>query len=197
MSQGFQWVNLYFMDEWSIVSTLSSEETSAYYKLKLLFIKQKDDREELLNEKKLFAMCLACSQKEKKAIRKIMEQFYKNENGEICNSKLQELIEKAEKAYQQRVFAGECSKKARLKNQDKEKKPENHNFVRNDHFNIVNTISVQSLQKAKDNAPRWDIYHLSNIYNDAVKSGRLKKPDYPDAAFINWCKKFTKGKPPS
>ncbi len=63
-------------------------------------------------------------------------------------------------------------------------------------FDVLIFLNGDDLEDAKRQAPRWDIYHLAKLYNDAVASEKLEPPRVPRRAFPAWCKKFTKGKPP-
>ena len=55
-------------------------------------------------------------------------------------------------------------------------------------------ISEDALQKVREVAPGWDKYYLAATYR-AWMQGK-PHPNKPDAAFLGWCKKFTKGKRP-
>ena len=59
---------------------------------------------------------------------------------------------------------------------------------------IINQLSEDELNKAKSNAPQWDIYHLAQVYFEGMK--RRGEPDNLNLAFIGWCIKYTKGKAP-
>ena len=55
--------------------------------------------------------------------------------------------------------------------------------------------SDETYERLRSVAPGWDRQYLLNTYRDFSK-GR-EKPNVPDAAFLGWAKKFTKGKPPA
>lgn len=61
-------------------------------------------------------------------------------------------------------------------------------------WRIGDFISERGLEKAKKNAPGWDIYHLMGIYDEGVEARGI--PAKPDIAFPAWCAKYTKGKSP-
>lgn len=63
-------------------------------------------------------------------------------------------------------------------------------------FSVMSLIDDRALQRAKDNAPGWDIYYLGRVYNEGVASGQRERPDNPSAAFPVWVKNYTKGKRP-
>lgn len=63
-------------------------------------------------------------------------------------------------------------------------------------YKIGRLLTPQAIQKAKQNAPGWDIYHLMSTYDSAVNSGKLELPRKPNAAFPAWCEAYTKGRPP-
>ena len=54
-------------------------------------------------------------------------------------------------------------------------------------------ISEDALAKVREVAPGWDKYYLAERYREWMKG--KPRPQKPDAAFLGWCKKFTKGKP--
>ena len=56
-------------------------------------------------------------------------------------------------------------------------------------------ISEDALQKVRSVAPGWDKYHLAAVYQEWMKG--KEHPTNPDAAFLGWAKKYTKGKPPA
>lgn len=55
-------------------------------------------------------------------------------------------------------------------------------------------ISEDALAQVRSVAPGWDKYFLAARYTEWMK-GR-EHPAHPDAAFLGWVKRFTKGKPP-
>jgi uncharacterized protein YdaU (DUF1376 family) len=63
-------------------------------------------------------------------------------------------------------------------------------------FNIDLFLDDESREKAKHAAPGWDIHHLFQVYNEGVRSGKRSRPEHPKAAFVAWCKIYTKGNPP-
>ena len=60
---------------------------------------------------------------------------------------------------------------------------------------LISLLDDKSLIKAKKNAPQWDIYNLAEVYISGIKDRGM--PDCIQAAFIGWCLKYTKGKPPT
>lgn len=56
-------------------------------------------------------------------------------------------------------------------------------------------ISEDALAAVRSVAPGWDKYFLAARYTEWMK-GR-EHPKNPDAAFLGWAKRFTKGKPPN
>lgn len=63
-------------------------------------------------------------------------------------------------------------------------------------FHIDHHINDDDKAKARENAPGWDIYFLMRIYDEGIANGSRPPPDRPAAAFIAWCKSYTKGKQP-
>lgn len=55
-------------------------------------------------------------------------------------------------------------------------------------------ISEDALAQVRSVAPGWDKYFLAARYTEWMKS--REHPTNPDAAFLGWVKRFTKGKPP-
>ena len=62
-------------------------------------------------------------------------------------------------------------------------------------WRVQDKLTERGIQRAKEAAPGWDIYHLMNIYNEGIQQ-RGGVPDSADAAFPAWCKRYTKGKSP-
>jgi hypothetical protein len=60
---------------------------------------------------------------------------------------------------------------------------------------VEDLVSVEVLEKVPSIAPGWDKYMLAERYKAWV-SELGEMPRNPDAAFIGWVKKFTKGKRP-
>ncbi len=63
---------------------------------------------------------------------------------------------------------------------------------RNGVFHVIDVLSEQGINAAKQAAPGWDIYHLAGIYDESVK--KMGKPRNANTAFPAWCAKYTKGK---
>jgi uncharacterized protein YdaU (DUF1376 family) len=61
-------------------------------------------------------------------------------------------------------------------------------------FDIALHLDDRALGRAKAKAPGWDIYFLMRTYNEGVSGRGI--PDNPAGAFIAWCAKYTKGRPP-
>jgi len=85
------------------------------------------------------------------------------------------------------------------------------NSTESDSFKSINKISnslIQNLKsfslrlndeelaRAKAAAPGWDIYNLQRQFEERVNSGQFERPKSPAAAFVAWCKSFTKGNKP-
>lgn len=47
-------------------------------------------------------------------------------------------------------------------------------------------LKPETMQKAKEAAPTWDVYYLEQEWRDWI----VEPPQYPDAAFIGFCKKW-------
>ena len=56
-------------------------------------------------------------------------------------------------------------------------------------------MSEDALQQVPTIAPGWDKHFLLTTYKNWV-AGLGETPRNPDAAFLGWVKKFTKGKRP-
>lgn len=63
-------------------------------------------------------------------------------------------------------------------------------------FDLDLILKDESRDTARRLAPGWDIHALISHFNEAVRSGKFKRPSKPDAAFLAWVPKFTKGKRP-
>lgn len=61
----------------------------------------------------------------------------------------------------------------------------------------VYQLSEKTLARARENAPKWDIYDLFNVYLKGITDGLRAPPNDVNAAFPGWCLVYTKGKPPS
>ena len=61
------------------------------------------------------------------------------------------------------------------------------------HIPAAPLISEDALARVREVAPGWDKYYLAARYTEWMKG--KAHPQKPDAAFLGWCKKFTKGKP--
>jgi len=61
-------------------------------------------------------------------------------------------------------------------------------------FKILDVISPEAIQRARQQAPCWDIKFLAKVYDDGVEQRGI--PEKPDDAFPKWCKLYTKGNPP-
>jgi len=53
----------------------------------------------------------------------------------------------------------------------------------------------ETLEALIEKAPRWDRQYLVRTYQ--AFSQKRPRPDHPQAAFLGWVKRFTKGKPPT
>jgi len=71
-------------------------------------------------------------------------------------------------------------------------------FNPSDHgrFSVEHFLDDNSRQRAKENAPGWDVHFLMRIYDEGVNSGDRERPRQPAAAFPAWCARYTKGKKP-
>ena len=63
-------------------------------------------------------------------------------------------------------------------------------------FDVTYLLDDSSRARAKKAADGWDIYHLIEVYNSNVRSGRMDPPNEAKAAFPEWCRSYTKGRPP-
>jgi hypothetical protein len=63
-------------------------------------------------------------------------------------------------------------------------------------YNVEFYLDDDARIKARRAAPGWDIYRLMKIYNQGIKDGLRKPPDFPEKAFPVWCARYTKGRPP-
>lgn len=63
-------------------------------------------------------------------------------------------------------------------------------------FHTESLINEKALQRAKDYAPGWDMYHLMRLFDEKVNNGDFERPKSVNGAFPAWCKSFTKGKRP-
>lgn len=59
---------------------------------------------------------------------------------------------------------------------------------------VAPLISEDALQKVREVAPGWDKYYLAATYKEWMQG--KPHPRKPDAAFLGWCRKFTKGRKP-
>lgn len=55
-------------------------------------------------------------------------------------------------------------------------------------------IGEDALNRAKKNAPGWDIRHLMRVYEKWLTDENMERPDNLDRAFPVWVLNFTKGK---
>lgn len=73
----------------------------------------------------------------------------------------------------------------------------NSGFSEEGTFNIERCLSDRDRDAARKAAPGWDMNgYLIPTYNERINSGESPPPDKPAAAFIGWCRSYTKGKPP-
>lgn len=63
-------------------------------------------------------------------------------------------------------------------------------------FDIRKYLITPAINRAKENAPKWDMEILMDVYNEGIRSGRRKPPHRANDAFPSWCMNYTKGKPP-
>jgi len=63
-------------------------------------------------------------------------------------------------------------------------------------FNIEDYLDDEDRRRAREAAPLWDQQLLIRTYNNWINGGNRPIPDKPALAYIGWCKKYTKGKPP-
>ncbi len=61
-------------------------------------------------------------------------------------------------------------------------------------FTIDHLLTDSGRERARANAPGWDLHHLMRVYDQSVRIGHMAAPNNPDAAFAGWCKSYTKGK---
>jgi len=63
-------------------------------------------------------------------------------------------------------------------------------------FRIDHVLTDAARERARANAPGWDMQRLMNIFDTSIRAGVMQPPKNPDAAFPAWCKAYTKGKRP-
>jgi len=63
-------------------------------------------------------------------------------------------------------------------------------------FRIENFLSDADRERAKANAPGWDLQYLMRTYDEGINDGSRERPKKSAPAFIAWCKSYTKGKRP-
>jgi len=63
-------------------------------------------------------------------------------------------------------------------------------------FSIDRYLTDPDRELARKAAPRWDIHHLSRVYDEGINSGTRPAPKHPARAFIAWLPIYTKGKIP-
>lgn len=61
-------------------------------------------------------------------------------------------------------------------------------------FDIMTHLRDADMAEARKAAPQWDIYFLAGVYNEGREARGM--PRNPARAFVGWCRKYTKGKPP-
>jgi uncharacterized protein YdaU (DUF1376 family) len=60
-------------------------------------------------------------------------------------------------------------------------------------FKVESVLTDAGLKAAKTAAPGHDIYHLMQVYDEGVNSGKRQRPNKPDRAFPAWCWSYAKG----
>lgn len=84
----------------------------------------------------------------------------------------------------------------KIESKDSSYEVSEEDFIR-DNYNIESVLSDDAVNEARKHAPKWDMQALYRMFDEAIQSGKLKElPKKPEAAFIAWVKKITKGKPP-
>ncbi len=63
-------------------------------------------------------------------------------------------------------------------------------------YDILAKMTEHGRDRARIEAPRWDLNFLAGEYNQAIRSGKIDPPAIPNLAFPAWCKSRTKGNPP-
>lgn len=63
-------------------------------------------------------------------------------------------------------------------------------------FDLDGILKDETRDSARRMAPGWDLHVLIGFFNEQVRTGKFNKPQKPDAAFLAWIPKFTRGKRP-
>lgn len=61
-------------------------------------------------------------------------------------------------------------------------------------FDIEHFLTDDGRMNAVHQANGWDVQALFRIFNEGVASGKLERPRAPQAAFLAWIRKYTKGR---
>lgn len=104
------WIKEYPTDELKEIATFSLLERGAYYSLKLIY---HTNPEAFLNERTLFAMCLAFSDTEQTAVQTVVERLFEQNGAFPFNERLSKLENTAIKGLSQKSLAGKKSGEAR------------------------------------------------------------------------------------
>ena len=177
----------------------------------------KKNAELMPDHSRLYRICGAISKQEQDAVDYVLECFfYLDKDGKYRHEKADKTIIEQEDKHQKKVEAGRKGGLSKAKaqpkhsstnknqNQTKKKKDSDplndfgdkkgDNFERA--FCTERLINDKAMQRAKENAPGWDIYHLMRTFDEMVNSGNFERPKSVNGAFPAWCKSFTKGKRP-
>lgn len=90
------------------------------------------------------------------------------------------------------------------KNQHETNKKKSNHFKQeikdppyNPPFRIEDFLSEEARLEIPSISPGWDKYVLMEKYDEQINSGKFERPKNPSEAFLGFCRKFTKGRPPS
>lgn len=213
------WYPRYVGDYGSKTSHLSMVEHGAY----ALLLDHYYSTEKPLNANAcvLHRVCRAFADAEKDAVQSVLDQFFTLEDDGWHNARVDEELKKRSKIKDKRVIAAnnrwgkkQCksnaSASASASSLHMPSTSTSTSTIINKHHTIkdrsvgdgvlknggwvVSQLNDSAMQRAKNFAPGWDIYHLAEIY-----AGQLAVRGMPNsigAAFPAWCKKYTKGNPP-
>jgi len=160
----------------------------------------------LLDHSRIYRVCAAMKKEEQEAVDNVISMFFKLKKSFYIHERCDEVIEEQEQKHQRRVNAGKSNSKAMLKQcssntpqtktKTKTKKPPTPLKGNGVDSYFLGSLSDEALDRARKNAPGWDINHLVRIYDQGIKDGIRQAPRNINAAFPTWCTVYTKGKTP-
>jgi uncharacterized protein YdaU (DUF1376 family) len=182
-------------------------------------LKQCSKNAELMpDHSRIYRACSALTKHEQEAVDNVLEMFFYLDNeGCYKNEHCDQVIEEQDKKHETRVRVGrENREKALLKqcssNAGQKKKKKKNIYPPTPQkgeaptargldsdsgdFKIDRFLKDADYTAARHNAPGWDIQYLCRVYDDGINSGDRERPTRPPAAFVAWCKVYTKGKKP-